>query len=178
MGMFAGGDQLMTEKHLMVVEGLATILPMPMFLVQTFASQASKELSAGFVRARDLINAFAQALFNGVVDGDAMMRETHGVALFPDAAKNFIESGVRTAMGGDDRDLAAPLGATLRHAKEFAGVFVKGELVQLDMAGLPGERIRAGGHGVNAEAAGELETVNLQVLFVIDDFGTEVVGEE
>lgn len=94
------------------------------------------------------------------------------------APKDFVENAERTAMGGDDGELAAPLGAGLGVTVKFALVFVEGKLVELDVTGPADDGIGVGGKGIDVETGNESEDAGFNVLFAVDDLDAEIFGND
>src|SRR5688572_9158037 len=105
-----------------------------------------------------------------------MMAPTHGIAVVLDGLEDFIKDGLVAAMGGDDGELAAPGGARLGDAIEFALLAMDGELVELDVAGFADESVGVGGQGKDAAAGFEAESERAQVLAFVEDLPFGFVG--
>ena len=57
---------------------------------------------SGWLLAGFLVDAFDDALPDGVVDGNFVVAPAHGVAVFADVANDFVEDGIYAAVSGDD----------------------------------------------------------------------------
>ncbi len=76
-----------------------------------------------------------------------------------DGAEDLEEEGGGAARGGDDGELAAPVGDGFGEGVEEALVRVEGKFVEGDVAAFTGEGVGVGGEGVDAAAIGEFEDV-------------------
>src|SRR6266446_1812878 len=107
---FAGGDEIEREECGGVVGGLAAIFLEPLGFVDAFGADALEELFARFGAASLFVNALDQALSDGRFERDGMEAPAHRIAFLADIADELIENGASAAMGGDDRERAAPGG--------------------------------------------------------------------
>lgn len=173
---FGVGDHFVGDEGGLFVCGSAAVFLEPVFLVNAFGAEASEELSGGFVAAGALIDFLDEALGDGIVEGDAMRAPAHGIAFFFDGSEDFVEDGGCAAMGGNDGELATPLGAGLCIAEEIALIFVDCEFVEFDMSGSAGWGINAGGEGVDKAAAGKAEDIGADAFVCVEDLKAEVFG--
>ena len=98
VGGFAGAEHFVGDEGGVFVGGDAAVFLEPLFLVDAFFAGAFEELFAGFVCARDFVDLLNDALFDGVLNGDAVMGPAHGVTLVFDAGDDLVEDGVDAAV--------------------------------------------------------------------------------
>jgi hypothetical protein len=174
-GVGAGVEHFIGEEGGIFVGGDAAVFLVPGFLVGAFAAEALEEMFAGFVGAFLFVDAFDDALGDGFLDGDFVEGPAHGITVFG-VLDELIEEGADTAVGGDDRELAAPHGNGFGDAIEEALVGVEGELVEGNVAAFAGEGVGVGRKGVDAATVGELEGESREAGGGIEEDLTEVDG--
>jgi len=176
MRAFAFRKQIIFEEDGLVVTGDAAVFLKPLFIVDAFAFALFEKFLAGHFGFHLLIDLLDQPGANGVKNINAMMGPALGVAAIFDLGKDLIEDGVSAAMGGNDRERAAPRSGGLGIAIEQALIFVESEFIKLDVAGPGSDGVNVGREGIDAFAGGEAKDACLEVLFGIDDAFSQVLG--
>ena len=72
------------------ISGGAAVFLKPLFLIEAFGPETGKETGASFsgeaAASGDFVDLLDEPLVHGIVEGDAVMTEAHGIALIPDSA--------------------------------------------------------------------------------------------
>src|SRR5262249_8299758 len=90
-GEFAGGEEIVGEEGSGFVGGEAAGFLEPLFFVDTLGADGGEELSTGVVAAGFLVDAFDEALVDGLLDGKRVKAPAHGVAVMGDVADELVE---------------------------------------------------------------------------------------
>ncbi len=159
---FGVGDEVPGEERTGVVGGLAAILLEKGFLVGATLPHKVKVIGSVHLLARVVGGKLGfelgeKALCECVLKGDAVKGGAFGVAAVTGFVDEFIEIVLRTAVCGNDLQLAAPGKAGRRDGVELARVAMEGKLVEHAGAAFAGLGVGVAGERMDAGAGGEAQ---------------------
>ena len=141
VAVFAGGDHGVSDERGGLVGRDATIFLFPLLFIDAFGVLTSDPLFARIVSTGGCIDFFDETLGDCCLKRDFEERPPHGVAALLDVADELVEKCIDAAMGGNDRERAAPLDDGFSNCIESALFFVQGKLVQLHVAALADDSV-------------------------------------